>query len=75
MALEQIKYCQMCDKDLSDTRVCIDHDHITGKVRGILCTSCNVGIGLLGDNIEGVEKALRYLSNPPMLSLDIPYKT
>ena len=73
-ALETTKNCQLCDKDLSTTRVCIDHDHTTGKVRGILCTACNVGIGHLGDNIEGLEKALRYLSNPPLLSLDITYK-
>lgn len=39
----------------------VDHDHSTGEVRGLLCTKCNKAIGLLGDNITGVEKALTYL--------------
>jgi len=38
-----------------------DHDHETGVVRGRLCHSCNVGIGMLGDTIEGLESAIRYL--------------
>jgi len=39
-----------------------DHCHKTGEIRGLLCTSCNLGIGRLGDNIEGVLDALWYLS-------------
>jgi hypothetical protein len=39
----------------------VDHDHVTGEIRGILCNRCNLGIGLLGDSIEGVRKALTYL--------------
>ncbi len=39
----------------------IDHDHNTGAFRGWLCHKCNCGIGLLGDNEEGLERALRYL--------------
>jgi hypothetical protein len=38
-----------------------DHDHVTGKFRGWLCDRCNRGIGLLGDNIESLERALEYL--------------
>jgi hypothetical protein len=33
----------------------------TEKVRGLLCSECNAGLGLLGDSIEGVQKALEYL--------------
>lgn len=43
------------------TKFCVDHDHETGTVRGLLCTSCNQGIGLLGDTLEGVEAAAAYL--------------
>jgi len=39
----------------------IDHDHVTMKVRGLLCITCNTGIGKLGDNVEGLQKALQYL--------------
>lgn len=39
----------------------IDHDHVTGKVRGILCRTCNTAIGALGDSVEGLTLALNYL--------------
>jgi len=39
----------------------LDHCSINNKFRGWLCSDCNLAIGLLGDNIEGVEKALNYL--------------
>lgn len=39
----------------------MDHDHKTGKVRGLLCTPCNTGIGMLQDDPEIVKKALDYL--------------
>jgi hypothetical protein len=41
--------------------MCIDHDHTTLKVRGILCNKCNFGIGQLNDNIERLENAITYL--------------
>lgn len=41
--------------------LCIDHDHKTGKVRGLLCHRCNRGLGLLFDSIKAVEKAVKYL--------------
>ena len=40
---------------------CIDHDHKTNEFRGWLCDKCNLGIGKLGDSIEGLENAIRYL--------------
>jgi len=42
-------------------RLRFDHDHVTGAFRGWLCGKCNTAIGKLGDDIAGVERALRYL--------------
>lgn len=42
----------------------LDHCHETGRVRGLLCGSCNGAIGKLGDNYEGVMRAAHYLGDP-----------
>jgi hypothetical protein len=55
---KQNNRCAVCDRE---TKLCIDHDHSSGKVRGLLCNSCNSGIGFLGDDDAGVKKALDYL--------------
>ena len=39
----------------------VDHCHITGKVRGVLCDQCNKALGLLGDDVDLLMKAIRYL--------------
>jgi len=51
--------CDCCGKK-SDT-LNLDHNHITDKFRGWLCPNCNTGIGKLGDNVEGLTNALKYL--------------
>lgn len=64
--------CQICSKAMSNNvrvnepdKVQIDHCHDTGRVRGLLCFSCNTGIGKLQDSVELLEKAIDYLKNPP----------
>lgn len=52
--------CACCGKTHPKSLVC-DHDHNTLKFRGWICNPCNTGIGQLGDNLEGIEKALAYL--------------
>lgn len=52
--------CEICG---THKHLHVDHDHKTGQFRGILCSKHNNGLGFLGDNIEGLEKALDYLRN------------
>ena len=51
--------CGLCKGLLTNQH--IDHDHKTGKFRGILCAKCNVGLGAFGDDVPGLEKAIAYL--------------
>lgn len=39
----------------------VDHDHKNGQVRGLLCTWCNVRLGMMNDDIELFEKMINYL--------------
>jgi hypothetical protein len=39
----------------------LDHDHSDDSFRGWLCEPCNTGLGKLGDNLDGVIKAVNYL--------------
>lgn len=43
------------------SRLAIDHCHVTGKVRGLLCNNCNAGMGILGDTVAHLEAAMAYL--------------
>lgn len=45
----------------SVTRLAVDHDHKTGKVRGLLCHECNAGIGFLHEDKTLLRKAVTYL--------------
>ena len=55
--------CLICDatESMSSHRLAVDHCHITGKIRGLLCKSCNVALGGFKDNIESLKKAIKYL--------------
>lgn len=52
--------CQVEEKDLTKT-LHIDHDHKTGKIRGLLCNSCNRGLGFFKDEPVLLERAITYL--------------
>lgn len=59
---EQGGGCYVCGKKPTDRRALdIDHDHNTGKVRGLLCSKHNRAIGLMGDDLLILIKALEYL--------------
>ena len=50
--------CRICPRTVN---LVVDHDHANGEVRGILCHKHNVAIGLLGDGLTDVERAVAYL--------------
>lgn len=51
--------CAICKTKKDE--LCVDHDHVTGKVRGMLCKNCNVGLGHFQDNIDLMKVAIKYL--------------
>ena len=61
LLIKQNHKCAICGSSLVETRRCIDHNHETGKVRGILCHRCNIGLGYIEDGEEFVSKCFLYL--------------
>jgi len=59
MYAQQGGYCAIC-KGADPLNV--DHDHTTGKVRGLLCTSCNAGLANFKDSVEWLIQAIKYLT-------------
>jgi hypothetical protein len=62
MLEEQGGGCYICGKKPDKRALDIDHDHETGKVRGLLCSNHNRAIGLLNDDITILAKAIQYLA-------------
>ncbi len=60
--------CALCNEpEEKFSWLCIDHDHETGKIRGLLCPNCNRGLGLLKDNANLLQKAAEYITaNKPL---------
>lgn len=60
MFAEQQGRCAICRKE--QPSLSVDHDHVTGAVRGLLCHRCNVALGWLNDDLDTVAQAARYLT-------------
>jgi len=43
--------------------LCVDHNHITGRIRGLLCQSCNKALGMFKEEIPTIQNAINYLTN------------
>jgi hypothetical protein len=65
---KQNNVCAICKQEETNTyngkikRLAVDHNHTTGKIRGLLCTKCNVSIGNLNDSIDLLNSAISYLT-------------
>lgn len=58
--------CAICKEEREEKNFAIDHDHVTQKVRGLLCSSCNLGLGLFRDEPQFLYNAHWYLADPPL---------
>lgn len=64
MLVEQNGVCAICFKENNGRLLVVDHNHITGNVRGLLCDACNSGIGTLKTD-EGIQlliNAIEYIN-------------
>lgn len=58
--------CAICKSDdpKTDAKMfCVDHDHTTGVVRGLLCKTCNSALGLLNEDFKIIQAAAEYVKN------------
>lgn len=63
--VKQNHCCAICKKHESQASkgtLFVDHCHTTGKIRGLLCNTCNTGIGLMKDSCQLLINAIEYLS-------------
>lgn len=61
--------CAICKKSMAT--VTVDHDHELNLVRGLLCSSCNLALGLLHENIDTLASAIQYLKKWQIVPLSI----
>jgi hypothetical protein len=64
MLESQCHRCGVCGQIHSNDTgqvLCVDHDHNAGEVRGLLCTRCNVILGMISDDINILQRAIAYL--------------
>lgn len=62
MVLDNGGTCEICNCKLDMSGLThVDHCHKTGVVRGVLCSTCNRGLGYFKDNVEVLEGAVKYL--------------
>lgn len=66
MSEEQYHKCFICSlKEMNNKNkvLCVDHNHDTQEIRGLLCGMCNTGLGCFRDNIDLLNNAIKYLKN------------
>lgn len=64
MSIAQNGVCAICRHECERGRaLSVDHDHCTGQIRGLLCSNCNLVLGLFGDNPELFMAAADYVTS------------
>jgi len=58
---DQKGVCAICSKAPRTRRLAVDHDHKTGRIRGLLCWKCNNGLGIFLDRVEVLASAVCYI--------------
>lgn len=59
---KQHNRCGICEREFSETlRPCADHNHDTKEFRGLLCHSCNLGLGKFEDSLKLITAAAKWL--------------
>lgn len=65
--IKQNNKCKICKKSFDENKrrkyPCVDHNHKTKKIRGILCDNCNKMLGHAKDNIEILKLAIKYIED------------
>ncbi len=61
MLAKQNGVCAICENKDAYFKLAVDHCHVTGVIRGLLCSQCNRGLGCLGDSPERLRRAIAYL--------------
>ena len=61
MVMTQDGRCAICERLPEDEVLRVDHDHSTGKIRGLLCRHCNLALGNMKGDISLLRKAIAYL--------------
>lgn len=69
MLILQNNKCALCQEDL-DNKPTIDHNHKTGKIRGLIHKTCNFLLGNAKDDIKILRKAIKYLQLENSLKLN-----
>lgn len=57
--------CAVCRRGFAQVVPHVDHDHATGRVRGVLCSACNTSIGLLQEDRDRILALVAYLDDQP----------
>lgn len=65
---EREKSCWICKGKKPEKTLHMDHDHKTGKFRGLICYNCNLAIGYLKDDPDLLRRVAAYLEDPPGVS-------